>query len=157
MWLRPCPEPRSRLRLCQRTHEPRSSHEPRAQITPLTSPIYKPTNRSSTQSFSLTNLRTHEPIFDLEPSTHEPSTSLATQSLRTTNPRTDLCLCLCDFDFLCDFDRPTNWSTFLCDFDFLLSLFDLWFFCCCYGGVGGGVLVVFLLCGGEFCVGGGGK
>ena len=135
--------------------------EPRAQITPSTSPIcesiYEPINRSSTQNLRPTDLRTHEPIFDLEPSTHKPSTSPATQSLRTTNPRTDLSLSLSDFDFLCDFDRPTNRSMFLCDFDFLLSLFDLWFFCCCCGGVGGGVLVVFLLCGGGFCVGGDGK
>ena len=29
---------------------------------------------------------------------------------------------------LCDFDRPTNRSTFLCDFDFLLSLWSLIFF-----------------------------
>ena len=36
----------------------------------------------------------HEPIFDLEPSTHKPSTSPATQSLRATNPRTDLSLSL---------------------------------------------------------------
>ena len=36
----------------------------------------------------------HEPIFDPEPSTHKPSTSPATQSLRATNPRTDLSLSL---------------------------------------------------------------
>ena len=92
----------------------------RAQIPPSTSPIYKPTNRSST---------------------HEPSTSPATHSLRATNPRTDFSLCV--ILILCDFDRPTNRSTFLCDFDFLLSLFDLWFFCCCCGGV----LVVFVVVG----------
>ena len=51
---------------------------------------------------------------------------------------TNWSLSLCDFDFLCAFDRPTNRSTFLCDFDFFfLSLVSNFFFCCC-GGVGGG-------------------
>ena len=81
--------------------------------------------RRRTQSldyaFDFADLRTHEPIFDPwafdfasdpKPSRHEPTNNLS----------------LCDFDFLCDFDRPTNRSKFLCDFDFLLSLFDLWFF-----------------------------
>ena len=95
----------------RKKREPRSRHEPRAQITPSTSPIYEliyePTNRSSTQSLQPTSLRLAD---DPEPSRYEP----ANQSLS-----------LCDFDFLCDFDQPTNRSTFLCDFDFLLSLFDI--------------------------------
>ena len=118
--------------------------EPRAQITSSTSSIYEPiyelTNRSSTQSLRPTSLRLRRRPRAFAPRTHRP-----------------ISLSLCDFDFLCDFDRPTNWFTFLCDFDFLLFLFDLWFFCFCCGGVSGGVLVVFLLCGGGFCVGGGGK
>ena len=93
--------------------------KPRAQIMPRT--------HSPDHAFDFVELRadlqTHEPIFDPEPLTHEPSTSPTTQSLCAMSPRIDLCVC--DFDFLCDFDRPTNRSTFLCDFDFLLSLFDL--------------------------------
>ena len=38
---------------------------------------------------------------------------------------TNRSLSVCDFDFLCDFDRPMNRSTFLCDFYFLLSLWSL--------------------------------
>ena len=51
----------------------RERERERAQITPSTSAIYEPTNRSST---------------------HEPSTSPATHSLRATNPRTDFSLCV---------------------------------------------------------------
>ena len=72
--------------------------EPKAQITPSTSPIYEPMNRSSTQSLRPTDLRTglrpraFDPrAFDFA-SDPEPSTSPATQSLRATNPRTDLSL-----------------------------------------------------------------
>ena len=114
---------------------------PSAKIMPLTSliyeSIYEPTNRSSIQSLQPTSLGLRRQPRAFAPWAHE-------------------LISLCDFDFLCDFDRPTNWSTFLCDFDFLLSLISDFFYCCC-GGVGGGVLVVFLLCGGGFCVGGGGK
>ena len=131
-----------------RTHAQKERE--RAQITPLTSPanqspdhafdfanlridlwthkpIFDPKPSTHRSTNPRTNLRTHEPIFDPKPSTHEPSNSPATQSLHATNPRTDLSLSLslCHFDFLCDFDRPTNRSMFLCDFDFLLSLFDL--------------------------------
>ena len=74
------------------TREREREAEERAQITPSTLPIYEPTNRSSTQSLRPTDLRTHKPIFNLEPLTHEPSTSPATQSLRATNPRPDLSL-----------------------------------------------------------------
>ena len=56
--------------------------EPRAQITPLISPIYEsiyePTDRSSTQSLRPTDLRTHEPIY-------EPTNRSSTQSLRPTS------------------------------------------------------------------------
>ena len=75
--------------------------------------LHRSTNRSSTQSLRPTNLRLCRRLrafaprtnlrpfaFDLEPRTHEP-----------------ISLSLCDFDFLCDCDRPTNpWA------------FDLWFF-----------------------------
>ena len=89
-------------------------------------------------TFDFADLQTHEPIFDPwafdfagdpQPSRHKP---------------TNRFLSLCDFDFLCDFDRPMNHSTFLCDFDFLLSLWSLiflllwwwwvvvfWWFSCC--------------------------
>ena len=122
--------------------------EPRAQITPLTSliykPIYEPTNRSSTQSLRPTDLRTREPIFDQEPSTHEPSTLSATQSLRATNrslslslyvilifcvilidPRTDLRFCvILIFYFL----------SFISDFFVVVVVVWVvvfWWFSCC--------------------------
>ena len=157
------------LRLCRSRFRLRRLR--RSQPLTSTSPIYEPTDLWTDHAFDFANfadhafdfadlwtdLRTHESIFDPEPSTHEPSTSPATQSLRATNRSstqshepTNRSLSLCDFDFLCDFlcdfDRPTN-----------PRAFDLWFFCCCCGGVGGGVLVVILFCGGGFCVGGGGK
>ena len=62
-------EPRSRLGLRRRTQSP-------------------------DHAFDFTNLRTHEPIFDPKPSTHEPSNSPATHSLRATNPQTNLSLSL---------------------------------------------------------------
>ena len=137
---------RSRLRL-RRSTNPRTSLRPRAFslrafdfagdpepscheliFNPL---IYEPTNRFSTQSLRPMSLRLHRRPRAFAPRTHKPIS---------------LSLSLCDFDFLCDFDQPTN-----------PRAFDLWFFCCCCGGVGGGVLVVFLLCGGGFCVVGDGK
>ena len=45
----------------------------------------KDKERERERAFDFVDLRTHEPIFDLEPLTHEPSTSPATQSLRATN------------------------------------------------------------------------
>ena len=80
--------------------------EPRAQITPWTqSPDHatNPKPRSRLRLRQSTNPRTnlrpkafdppiYEPIFNLEPSTHEPSTSPATQSLHAMNPQTDLSL-----------------------------------------------------------------
>ena len=105
-----------RLRLC------RSTNQSRLRLCQLRRSRLQ-LRRSSTQSLRPTDLWTHEPIFD-----PEPSTSPATQSLRATNPQNNLSLSLSLSLSLCDFDRPTNRSTFLCDFDFLLSLFDLWFF-----------------------------
>ena len=144
-----------------RTHTQREREregEERAQITPQT--------QSPDHAFNFVDLRTHEPIFDLEPSTH-----------RSMNPWTDLRPRA--FDFTGDPEplrhKPTNrslsvwfwffvwfWSTHepiyvsVWFWFFTLSLWSL-FFCCCYGGVGGSVLVVFLLGGGGFYVGGGGK
>ena len=86
----------------------------RSQPSNSTSPIYEPTNLRTDHAFdfadhafNFVDLRTHEPIFGPEPSTHEPSTSPATQSLRATNrsstlrlrpramnPQTDLSLCV---------------------------------------------------------------
>ena len=131
-----------------RTHELHFDPEPSA-YEPSTSPAtqsLRATNWSSTH-WSM-NPRTYfrprafDPwafdfTGDLEPSRHEPTNRSLSLSLS---------LSLCGFDFLCDFDQPTN-----------PRAFDLWFFCCCCGGVGGGVLVVFLLCGGGFCVVGDGK
>ena len=99
------PEPKSCLRL-RRSTNPRIDLRPRA----FDPPIYELTNRSSTQSLRPTSLRLRQRSRAFAPRTHEPIS---------------LSLSLCDFDFLCDFDRPTNRSTFLCDFDFLLSLFNL--------------------------------
>ena len=125
--------------------------EPRAQITPRT--------HSPDHAFDFvdlrTDLRTHEPIFDLEPLTHEPSTSPTTQSLCATNPRIDLSLCVILIFCVILIDPWTDLR--FCVIFIFYSLFDLWFCCCCCGGVGSGVLVVFLLCGGGFCVGGGRK
>ena len=85
-----------------------------------------------------TNPRTDLRLRAFDPSIYEPTNRSSTQSLCATNPRTNLSLSLYDFDFLCDFDWPTNQSTFLCDFDFLLSLSDPWFFLLllwwCFGG-----------------------
>ena len=65
----------------------------RSQPSNSTSPIYEPTNLRTDHAFDFADLRTHEPIFDPEPSTH-----------RSTNPRTDL--------------QPTNlWPT---DFSMIL-------------------------------------
>ena len=148
--------------------------EPRAQIMPRTqSPdhafdfadlrtdlrprafdpsIYEPTNRFSTQSLRPTDLRTHEPIFD-----PEPSTSSATQSLRATNPQTDLSLYVILIFCVILIDPRIDLRFCVILIFYFLSLISDFFCCCCCGGVGGGVLVVFLLCGGGFCVGGGGK
>ena len=86
----------------------------RSQPSNSTSPIYEPTNLRTDHAFdfadhafNFVDLRTHEPIFDPEPRTHKP-----------------ISLSLCDFDFLCDFDRPTSlWS--------LIFLLLLWW---CFGG-----------------------
>ena len=72
-----------------------------------TLPIYEPTDLRTDHAFDFADLWTHESIFNLEPSTHEPSTSPVTKSLRTTNgsstqslrpratnPRIDLSLCV---------------------------------------------------------------
>ena len=95
---------------------------------------------SPDHAFDFADLRTHEPIFDPKPSTHRSTNPRTNLQPRAFDPRafdfagdpepsrhepTNRSLSLCDFDFLCDFDRPMNQSTFLCDFDFLLSLFDL--------------------------------
>ena len=65
-------------------------------------------------AFDFADLQTHKPIFDpqtfdfagdLEPSRHKP--------IFDPEPWTHelISLSLCDFDFLCDFDRPTSlWS-----------------------------------------------
>ena len=114
----------------QREREPRSRLRLRRRI------------QSPNHAFDFVDLRTHESIFDLEPSTHLSTNSRTDLRPRAFDPRAfdfasdpelsrheltnrSLSLSLCDFDFLCDFDRPTNRSTFLCDFDFLLSLFNL--------------------------------
>ena len=138
----------------------------------------KDKERERERAFDFVDLRTHEPIFDLEPLTHEPSTSPATQSLRATNrsstqslrltslrlhrqprafaPRTDLSLSVILIFCMILIDQWTNLRFCVILIFYFLSLI-FGFFCCCCGGVGGGVLVVFLLCGGGFCVGGGGK
>ena len=138
----------------------------RSQPSNSTSPIYEPTNLRTDHAFdfadhafNFVDLRTHEPIFDPEPSTHEPSTSPATQSLRATNrsstlrfrpramnPQTDLSLCVILIFCVILIDPRTH--------EPLISNFFFFFFC---GGVGGGVLMVFLLCSGGFCVGSGEK
>ena len=86
----------------------------RSQPSNSTLPIYEPIDLRTDHAFDFADhafdfadLRTHELIFDPEPSTHEPSTSPATQSLRATNrsstlrlrpramnPQTDLSLCV---------------------------------------------------------------
>ena len=89
---------RTSLRLCwrprdfaPRTHEPifDFTGESRAQITPRTQSL-----RPRVRAFD-------PPIFDPEPSTHEPSTSPATQSLRLRRKPMNRSLSLCDFDFCC--------------------------------------------------------
>ena len=101
----------------EREREREREAEERAQITPSTLSIYEPTNRSSTQSLRPTDLRTHKPIFNLEPLTHEPSTSPATQSLRAMNPQTDLSLCVILID---------PWTNLrFCVILIFYSLFDL--------------------------------
>ena len=71
-----------RLRLC------RSTNQSRLRLCQLRRSRLQ-LRRSSTQSLRPTDLWTHEPIFD-----PEPSTSPATQSLRATNPQTNLSLSL---------------------------------------------------------------
>ena len=128
-----------------RTHELHFDPEPSA---------YEPSTSPATQSLRATNWSsTHwsmNPRTDFRPRAFDPwafdfTGDLEPSRLKPTNRSLSLSLSLslCDFDFLCDFDQPTN-----------PRAFDLWFFCCCCGG---GVLVVFLLCGGGFCVGGDGK
>ena len=91
-------------------------------------------------TFNFADLRTHEPIFNPEPSTHKPSTSLTTKSLRATNrsstlhlrpkatnPRTDLSLSLWFLFFV------WFWSThepLISDFLLLLWWCGWW----CFGG-----------------------
>ena len=70
----------------EREREREREAKERAQITPRT--------QSPDHTFDFTDLRTHKLIFDLEPSTHKPSTSPTTQSLCVTNPQTDLSLCV---------------------------------------------------------------
>ena len=86
---------------------------PSAKIMPLTSliyeSIYEPMNRSSIQSLQPTSLGIRRQPRAFAPWTHE-------------------LISLCDFDFLCDFDRPTNWSTFLWFWIFTFSLWSLIFF-----------------------------
>ena len=87
-----------------RTHAQR---EREREPSTSTSPIFEPTDLRTDHAFDFADLRTHEPIFDPEPRTHKP-----------------ISLSLCDFDFLCDFDRPTSlWS--------LIFLLLLWW---CFGG-----------------------
>ena len=99
---------------------------PSAKIMPLTSliyeSIYEPTNRSSIQSLQPTSLGLRRQPRAFAPWAHE-------------------LISLCDFDFLCDFDWPTNWSTFLWFWIFTLSLisdfFLLLLWSCgwwCFGG-----------------------
>ena len=103
-----------------RTHAQRERERERKKRDPRSYLWLRRRTQSLDYAFDFADLRTHEPIFDPwafdfasnpKPSRHEPTNNLS----------------LCDFDFLCDFDRPMNRSKFLCDFDFLLSLFDLWF------------------------------
>ena len=104
----------------------------RSQPSNSTSPIYEPTNLRTDHAFDFADhafdfvdLRTHEPIFDPEPSTQSlrPMNLRLRRRPRAFTPQTDLrpfafdpepwthkpiSLSLCDFDFLCDFDWPTN-------------------------------------------------
>ena len=128
----------------------------RSQPSNSTSPIYEPTNLRTDHAFDFADhafdfvdLRTHEPIFDPEPSTHEPSTSPATQSLRATNrsstlclrpramnPQTDLSLSVW-FWFSVWFwltHEPTSlWSLFFFFFFFFVVVWVVvfWWFSCC--------------------------
>ena len=94
---------------------------------PSTSPIYEPTDLRTDHAFDFvdfadhvfdfTDLWTHEPIFD-----PEPSTSLATQSLRATNQSLSLC----------DFDRPTSlWSLIFFFVVVVVWVVVFWWFSCC--------------------------
>ena len=92
--------------------------------------LHRSTNWSSTQSLRPMNLRLRRRprafaprtnlrpfAFDPEPRTHEP-----------------ISLSLCDFDFLCDFDRPTNpWAFDLWFFFFVVVVWVVvfWWFSCC--------------------------
>ena len=116
----------------EREREPSTStssiYEP---ITPSTSPTTPSTSSTSP---------IYEPIFNPEPSTHKPSTSLTTKSLRATNrsstlhlrpkatnPRTDLSLSLWFLFFV------WFWSThepLISDFLLLLWWCGWW----CFGG-----------------------
>ena len=105
--------------------EPRSRHEPRAQITPWT--------QSLDHAFDFTDLRTnlwtHEPIFDPEPSTHEPSTLPVTQNLRATNPLTNLSLCVILIFCVILIDPRTDLRfCVILIFYFLSLIFDFFFF-----------------------------
>ena len=111
----------------KREREREREEEERAQITPWT--------QSPDHAFDFTDLRTdlwtHEPIFDPEPSTHEPSTLPVTQKLRATNSLTNLSLCVILID-------PRTDRHF-CVILIFYSLFDLWFFLLllwwwCFGG-----------------------
>ena len=107
----------------EREREREREAKERAQITPRT--------QSPDHTFDFTDLRTHEPIFDLEPSTHEPSTSPTTQSLCVTNPQTDLSLCV----ILIDPRTDLRFCVILI-FYFLSLIFDFFFFWLwwCFGG-----------------------
>ena len=95
-----------------RSMNPQTDLQPKA----FDPPIYEPTNQSTNPRTDLRpkafDLWAFKFAGDPEPSRHKPT-------------NWSLSLSLCHFDFLCDFDRPTNRSMFLCDFDSLLSLFDL--------------------------------
>ena len=107
----------------EREREREREAKERAQITPRT--------QSPDHTFDFTDLRTHKLIFDLEPSTHKPSTSPTTQSLCVTNPQTDLSLCV----ILIDPRTDLRFCVILI-FYFLSLIFDFFFFWLwwCFGG-----------------------
>ena len=93
-------------------------------------------------TFDFADLWTHEPIFDPEPSTHEPSTSPMTKSLcapnrsltlrlqpKATNPRTDLSLCVI-FIFCVILIDPRTHEPLISGFFLLLWWCGWW----CFGG-----------------------